>query len=62
MSRKLCKRCLVERPSLLPAFKVCLKVRTNRSTAPFVDGWYGADLVCLIPFSRINCENSSEIN
>ena len=39
-----------------------LKVCMNRSTNPFVAGWYGADLKCLIPLRFINVANSSDEN
>ena len=34
----------------------------NRSVNPFVAGWYGADLKCLIPLRLINVANSSDEN
>ena len=34
----------------------------NRSVNPFVAGWYGADLKCLIPLRFINIANSSDEN
>lgn len=35
---------------------------TNLSACPLVHGWYGVDVMCLIPFSARNCLNSADMN
>ena len=40
----------------------CLKVWIKHSTAPFEDGWYGAHLICLMPFFFMKSANSSATN
>ena len=41
-------------PSLSPAFMALLNVCTNRSAWPFVEGWYGALRMCLMPLAWLN--------
>ena len=47
--------------SVNAARRACLNVCTKRSAIPFVAGWYGADLMCLIPFLLMNVRNSSAV-
>ena len=39
-------------------FSPCLNDWTARSASPFVEGWYGADVTCRMPFLDMNSLNS----
>ena len=43
-------------------FMADLKLCTQRSARPLLAGWYGADVMCLIPFLLRNSWNSSDLN
>ena len=43
---------------LSPAFTVC----TALSACPFDEGWYGAVVICLMPFLLMNSLNSALVN
>ena len=42
--------------------RACLNVCTKRLASPFVAGWYGADLMCLIPLLLMKARNSVAMN
>lgn len=48
--------------SIFEARKVCLRVCTSLRASPFVQGWYGAEVVCLIPLYCMNWRKHSETN
>ena len=50
---------LVSSDPFLLFFRFSLSVWMARSARPLVEGWYGADLMCLMPLNFINVWNSS---
>ena len=49
-------------PWLCPDYKASFRVWTNCSTAPFDEGWYGAQRRCFTLLEARNCWNSSKVN
>ena len=43
-------------------FLADLRLCTQRSARPLLAGWYGVDVMCLIPFLLKNSWNSSDLN
>ena len=61
-SRKLANHWECVWPSCSLAFVAFLKVWTSLSMVPFVEGCYGALLMCFVPFILVNAANSSHTN
>ena len=54
---------LLRQPAIfLLNFIACLNVCTKRSANPLLDRWYGAVLMCRIPFALKKSSNSFDVN